>query len=227
MKKTIILTLLSLLSLVSISSYAYKPTIAERYYPCQQEERKRGVLKVLKEMKDKYPEAQYRDVYKNFMQDYFGPGHLLSDTTAASRFLRKELDSAEQFDGPDFEPTGYNGNFYRVNLSLVKDSVIPYDSYFSAFFRSVSTIEPPAAEDWKQEWEAIDEIMKENGFSYPDEEADRKEIMDLLANNKFIVHHSKRFNEAYHQHYRIVSKDIFADEIYPLIDKARQKKARR
>ena len=130
-EKSIIL-IVSLLGLFCVSSYALKPTISERYYPCQQEERK-----------------------------------------------------------------------------------------------SVSSIELPAPEDWKQEWEAIDDIMKENGFSYPDEEADRKEIMELLADNKFIVHHSKRFNEAYHQHYRIVSKEIFSNEIYPLIDKAHLNKARR
>ncbi len=31
-----------------------------------------------------YPESELRDVYKNFMQDYFGPGHILKD----KEFLR-------------------------------------------------------------------------------------------------------------------------------------------
>ncbi len=26
-----------------------------------------------------YPASHYRDVYKNFMQDFFGPGHILCD----------------------------------------------------------------------------------------------------------------------------------------------------
>jgi len=28
-----------------------------------------------------YPEARLRDIYKNFFQDPFGPGHLIPDTT--------------------------------------------------------------------------------------------------------------------------------------------------
>lgn len=43
-----------------------------------------------------YPASQYRDVYKNFMQDFFGPGHILADTAASGKYLRHEL--AE--DGP-------------------------------------------------------------------------------------------------------------------------------
>ena len=35
-----------------------------------------------------YPASQYRDIYKNFMQDYFGPGHILNDTSAAGKYLR-------------------------------------------------------------------------------------------------------------------------------------------
>lgn len=32
-------------------------------------------------------------------------------------------------------------------------------------------------------------------------------------------HHSPEFNAAYHPHYRIVAKDIFEDELKPLIDR--------
>lgn len=77
-----------------------------------------------------YPESQYIDVYKNFMQDFFGPGHILADTASSARYLRHELSSTDSFGGPLYEKTGYRGNFYRVNLSLIKDNTIPFDTFF-------------------------------------------------------------------------------------------------
>ncbi|MDE6637096.1 MAG: hypothetical protein K2K32_02525, partial [Muribaculaceae bacterium] len=71
-----------------------------------------------------YPSSQYRDVYKNFMQDFFGPGHILADTAASGRYLRQELSEEGPFDGPLYEKTGFRGNFYRVNLSLIKDGIV-------------------------------------------------------------------------------------------------------
>jgi hypothetical protein len=38
-----------------------------------------------------YPEARLRDIYKNFFQDAFGPGHLIPDTTHAGNYLNYEL----------------------------------------------------------------------------------------------------------------------------------------
>ncbi len=77
-----------------------------------------------------YPASQYRDVYKNFMQDFFGPGHLLADTAASGRYLRQELAEEGPFEGPLYEKTGYKGNFYRVNLSLIKGGTLAYDVLF-------------------------------------------------------------------------------------------------
>jgi hypothetical protein len=31
-----------------------------------------------------YPESTLQDLYKNFFQDYFGPGHIVGDTLAPS-----------------------------------------------------------------------------------------------------------------------------------------------
>jgi hypothetical protein len=41
----------------------------------------------------KYPKSTLKDIYKNFFQDRFGPGHLISDTAVAGAYLRKELDA--------------------------------------------------------------------------------------------------------------------------------------
>lgn len=165
-----------------------------------------------------YPVSQYRDVYKNFMQDFFGPGHILADTAASGRYLRSELGEEGPFDGPLYEPTGYKGNFYRVNLSLLKDSVIPYDVFFKAFVESVQGIVPPDGETWMSTWNLIDKVIKEKGYTFPDEKKDREDMSKQFAEGNYVVHHSSRYNDSVHFHYRIISRDNFHKVIAPFIN---------
>ena len=162
---------------------------------------------------DHYPASQYRDVYKNFMQDYFGPGHILNDTVAAGNYLRHELDNSEKFDGPDFEPTGFEGNFYRVNLRLIKDGTIPYDNFFEAFVKSVQGIVPPDGDTWMKIWDEIDNEISALGVTFENEAQDRADLARQFSQGNYIVHHSDAFNEANNFHYRIISKDIFNREL--------------
>ena len=164
-----------------------------------------------------YPASQYREVYKNFMQDYFGPGHLLNDTVAAGKYLRYELDNSEIFDGPDFEPTGFEGNFYRVNLRLIKDGNITYDNFFDAFVKSVQGIIPPDDETWMKIWDEIDNEIQLMGLNFDNEEQDRADLAEGFSQGNYITHHSRAFNEANNFHYRIISRDIFNSLILPLI----------
>lgn len=166
-----------------------------------------------------YPVSQYRDVYKNFMQDFFGPGHILDDTAASGRYLRHELAGEGPFDGPLYEATGYKGNFYRVNLSLLRDSVVPYDVFFHAFVESVQCITPPSGEEWMKTWREIDSVIKEKGIAFTDEDIDRAALAEQFENGNYIARHSKRFNDSVHFHYRIISRENFETVILPYIDK--------
>ena len=47
-----------------------------------------------------YPQSSLRDLYKNFFQDRFGPGHIVSDTASAGKYLREELAAEKDFRGP-------------------------------------------------------------------------------------------------------------------------------
>ena len=166
---------------------------------------------------DNYPESQLRDVYKNFMQDFFGPGHILSDTSAADRYLRKELEETEIFGGPLYEKTGYKGNFYRVNISLIHDGTVPYDQFFESFTESIRGITPPKGTDWMKTWEIVDSVIKEKGLTFNDEVADREDLEKQFEEGNYIVHHSRRFNENSNFHYRIMSREKFETEILPLL----------
>ncbi|MDE6578140.1 MAG: hypothetical protein K2J82_01610 [Muribaculaceae bacterium] len=170
-----------------------------------------------------YPSSQLRDVYKNFMQDFFGPGHIIGDTAASGRYLRKELEENTPFEGPLFEKTGYKGNFYRVNLSLIKDGVIPYEIFFESFVKSVQGIVPPEGTAWIKTWNKIDSLIQSKGVRFIDEDKDRKELNEQFTKGNYIAHHSKRFNDSVHFHYRIISKEIFEDIIFPYIKEKKDK----
>lgn len=166
-----------------------------------------------------YPESTLRDLYKNFFQDRFGPGHIIADNTAADRYLRYELNAAEGFEGLDYEPTGYEGRFYRVNLGVIADGRVPYDKYFDAFVRSVNNIKPISIEQWRTEWHEIDSVIMSMGLQLDNFSADRAEIKALIDGGDYVMHHSQRFNDHYQPHYRIIERTIFENEILPLLSK--------
>ena len=86
-----------------------------------QSDKESAIRSAVEHQMEIYPCSTLMDIYKNFFQDSFGPGHIISDTASAGRYLREELNSADSFSGVAYEPTGYLVNFYRVNLSVMKD----------------------------------------------------------------------------------------------------------
>jgi hypothetical protein len=164
-----------------------------------------------------YPRSTLKDLYKNFFQDRFGPGHLVRDTAAAGNYLRRELESFHESTGAYYEPAGWEGDFYRVNLSVIKENRVPYGLYFDAFLRSVNGIVPVSVRAWEKEWRAIDAIIQTMNLSLANCEEDRREIFDLLKRGEYVVHHSPAFEAAYAPHYRIMEKTIFEKEILPLL----------
>lgn len=187
------------------------------------------VKAILSQMK-KYPESHLVDIYKNFFQDRFGPGHIISDTSSAGKYLRAELtqmrsemsasESAHLCNGKktgniacrkimDFaEPTGYDHNFYRIDLYVIIAGLVPYDVYFRAFIESVNGIKPPCLQDWITEWHSIKEIIDKMHLNLPNYEHEAALIEDGLQKGDYVWHHSKDFDRIYKPHYRIISKEI-------------------
>ena len=186
---------------------------------CQHDSTDRAIMEAVEKQMKMYPKSTLRDLYKNFFQDYFGPGHIIANTDAASNYLQQELATSTEFEGEDYEYTGYKGKMVRVNLKVIADGRVPYDKYLDAFLRSVNGIIPPSIEEWRAEWAKIDSVIKAMDIELDDAEKDRQEIRQLLDDNKFVMHHSRQFNEHYAPHYRIIERTIFEEEILPLIGK--------
>ena len=162
-----------------------------------------------------YPESTLQDIYKSFYQEHFGPGHIISDTTSARRFLMKELSEMGKNQSPYFEPTGSQGDYIRVYLSAIADSLITAEQLLDAFVRSANSRQEPTV-SWLEKWQAIVSIIQVNKIELEDFETDLP-LLTEAARNKQAVHHSRRYNEAYHPHYRIVERSIFELELKPFI----------
>jgi hypothetical protein len=139
---------------------------------------------------ERYPAAESQDLYKLVFQDLYGPGHLLTDSLAAVRYISREVaemkdtypeDINNVNDGPFplYEYTLCDSNFVRINLLLVKRGVISLDKLVSALLRSTE------------------------GLPAPDP--------------KFVMSHSTAFKAAYDPHYRIIRRDIFDREFRNVI----------
>ena len=160
-----------------------------------------------------YPESTLQDIYKSFYQEHFGPGHIISDTASARRYLMHELSEMDETSSPYFEPTGSQGDFVRVYLSAVADSLITSEQLLDALIKSANSWQDPTV-SWLEKWEAIVSIIQANKIELEGFETDLPLLTEAAQNNQ-AVHHSRRYNEAYHPHYRIVERSIFEIELKP------------
>ena len=162
-----------------------------------------------------YPESTLQDIYKSFYQEHFGPGHINSDTASARRYLMSELSEMGKTQSPYFEPTGSQGDYVRVYLSAVADSLITAEQLLDAFVRSANSRQEPTV-SWLEKWQAIVSIILANKMELEGFVNDLP-LLTEAARNSQAVHHSRRYNEAYHPHYRIVERSIFELELKPFI----------
>ena len=162
-----------------------------------------------------YPESTLQDIYKSFYQEHFGPGHIISNTASARRYLMRELSEMGETASPYFEPTGSQGDYIRVYLSAVADSLITAEQLLDAFVRSANSWQEPNV-NWIDKWETIVSIIQANKMEIEGFETDLP-LLTEAARNHQAVHHSRRYNEAYHPHYRIVERSIFESELKPTL----------
>lgn len=183
--------------------------------------------KAIKQQLLDYPESRVQDIYKSFCQDNLGPGHLIPDPQSARNYLeselrsfREDLDSAK-YDAPTvlYCPVGDNGNYVRVDLSVVLDGLVSEDAFLDAFVRSANEGKRLTEEQWVAKWKEVEKVIRKGFPVIPNAREDLEEIDTRVEKGDLIMHHSEAYSEAYNPHYRIIAKDIFEKEIKPLIDR--------
>ncbi len=156
-----------------------------------------------------YPEAHLADLYKNYFQDAYGPGHIIEDTTQAGKYLDWELQQTDWIDTLSYQALGINHDYYRINLRLVKDGIIPRDTLLQALLKSAKLARNPDLESWEKEWNNVLALIKKIKPNLPGMEADEKLINQVFSEGDVVMHHSKQYEETYHPHYRIIHRSVF------------------
>lgn len=167
----------------------------------------------------KYPQSRLLDVYKSCFQDFMGAEHLVGDTASVSRYLDYELQQIEGVSLMDWyaEPCGINGQYVRVSLRAVQEGLVTKEKLLSVFIRSANYAGRPSVEAWKTQWEEMIQKIDSMQLNLPYYNEDRQFIADVLAQGKYAISHSPDYREAYRPHYRIVRREIFEQEIKPLL----------
>ena len=190
---------------------------------CQPSATEKAILRQLQE----FPETRVQDIYKSFCQDNLGPGHLIPDSQSARNYLeselrtfREDLDSA-RYDAPAimYYPVGDQGNYVRVDLSVVLDGLVGEETYLDAFVRSANDGKRLTEEQWVAKWKEVEKVIRKEFPDIPEAKEDLEMIDSYVEKGDLIMHHSEAFSNAYNPHYRIIARDIFEKEIKPLIDR--------
>lgn len=174
-----------------------------------------------------YPESRVQDIYKSFCQDNLGPEHLIPNPEYARDYLRTELATFRQdldsarYDAPSllYYAVGDEGNYVRVDLSVVLDSLISEEKFLDAFIRSANEGKRVSKEQWISKWGHIAGVIRKDFMTIPEAEQDLQSLDSLVKAGSLIMHHSRSFGAAYHPHFRIIARDIFESELRPLIDR--------
>jgi len=179
-------------------------------YSCREVDNKETLIQnaILEEM-HLHPEARLIDIYKFFFQGTFGPGHIIRDKQSALKYLQNELQNATDFDSVLWQPVGYNKQYYRVNLSLVKEGTISEEELFDAFVESADPSSVPSIEEWIKEWDIILNIIEKMNLKIIDYEEHKSGLNDMLKKENILVRHSNIYRNLYHPHYRILNKKQF------------------
>lgn len=166
-------------------------------------------------MLDRYPAATLQDIYKSMFQDRFGVAHMLGSREAVVAYIERELLMLEDSDDGRakadsyFEPCGWRGDFVRVDLRAVRDGAMSVDELATMFINSAN--EAPEADSftlraWAAEWDTILEACYASLSAIEGFQRDSTLLAAMIARGEYVVHHSRRYNDHYAPHYRIVHK---------------------
>ena len=156
-----------------------------------------------------HPKATLKDIYKNFFQDQFGPGHLMGNSQKSFQYLESEIQEAIRFEPFTSQQIGYQQRFVRFNLRLIKEGIIPIELFFTYFTKSASHFTLPDITRWREEWCEIISLVEQMHLHLPNFDNDAQAILAQLDKGKYVGHHSEVYQQTYQPHYRLITNEAF------------------
>ena len=124
-------------------------------------------------------------------------------------YIVRESQTATRFEEQYAEPCGWRGNFIRINLKAVVEGKISAEELADAFIASVVAVNEEDLASWQTEWADIERAVVEHYPTLEGFEEDSATIAALISDGKYVKHHSRKYNEVYSPHYRIVSREQY------------------
>jgi hypothetical protein len=146
---------------------------------------------------------EIQDLYKLLFQAVMGSEHAISSFDAARSWLKRELKNLpEGPDEPAIDVISPDGDIVRVNLRPFIQSGGNPSSLLDAFVRTANEYRGTIENMWSY-W-SFAERLAENG-ELPFKRPDMRAFFKLVEEDDFpAVHHSNRYENAYHPAYRVI-----------------------
>ncbi len=163
--------------------------------------------RILTDQVARYSQMEIQDLYKLLFQGVMGSGHAISSPDTARAWLERELESLPK--GPD-EPMidliSPDGDIVRVNLRPFMQSGGDTSSLLNAFVRTANE-HRGTTERLRLYW-SFAERLAEDGH-LPFKQTDMRGFFKRMEEDGFpAVHHSTRYENAYHPAYRVIKQDF-------------------
>lgn len=155
----------------------------------------------------RYPRMQLDDIYKLLHQAALGPGHAVSDESAARRRLDAEAGALGS--GPD-EPLqdviSPDGRLARIHLRPYLAAGKSLDDLHRAFVETARSY-PASADRLAKFCGCLGDLAGAGGIAFAQEEV--VAYFDGIAQAGYpVVHHSRVYRDAYTPAYRVVAIDL-------------------
>ncbi|MBN1680019.1 MAG: hypothetical protein JW966_06980 [Anaerolineae bacterium] len=165
---------------------------------------------------ERYPQAEYQDVYKLLHQAAFGPGHLITSRKAAREYLDNEITKlAPAPDEPLVENIHTNGQIVRLHLRPYLALQGKPKPLLDAFIASAKHIEDrpyvgtQSRPDMVARWWAVFHDQCQPGGVYAGRFVAREVMLFGRVRGQEgwpAVHHSPAYDTAYRPAYRVLTR---------------------
>jgi hypothetical protein len=149
---------------------------------------------------------EIQDLYKLLFQAVMGSEHAISSLDAARSWLNRELENLPEGPvEPAIDVISPDGAIVRINLRPFIQSGGDPSSLLDAFVRTANEYRGTREMLWLY-WSFAERLAEDGELSF--ERADMQAFFKRVEEEDFpAVHHSTRYENAYHPAYRVIKQD--------------------